>query len=82
MSHNQHARYLYYEARVKAVQLNYAEAHSHALQALRKASEFSGKGFRVDAQKLAITIELLMGEIPDRSLFSNPGMKKELGPYF
>ena len=33
-------------------------------------------------QKLAITVELLLGDIPDRAIFRQPSMRKTLAPYF
>lgn len=33
-------------------------------------------------QKLAITVELLLGDIPDRYTFRQPSMRKTLAPYF
>jgi len=82
VSPNQQARYLYYEAKIEAIQLKYAEAQAHVIHAVRKASEYVGKAFRVQAIKLRIIVELLMGEIPDRSIFSDPEMKNDLYPYF
>ena len=82
VSPNQQARNLYYEAKIEAIQMKYPEAQQHVIQAIRKASEFTGKAFRVQAMKLRIICTLLMGEIPDRSLFSNPEMKSDLYPYF
>lgn len=82
VSSNQQARYLYYEAKIEAVQLKYTEAQAHVIQAVRKASEFVGKAFRVQAIKLRIIVELLMGEIPDRNIFSDSEIKADLYPYF
>jgi 26S proteasome regulatory subunit N3 len=82
VSSNQQARYLYYEAKIEAVQLKYAQAQAHVIHAARKASEYVGKAFRVQAMKLRIIVELLMGEIPDRTIFSDPDTKSELYPYF
>lgn len=82
VSSNQQARYLYYQAKIEATQLKYTEAQAHVIHASRKASEYVGKAFRVQAIKLRIITELLMGEIPDRSIFSNQEMKNELYPYF
>eukprot|EP00105_Crassostrea_gigas_P005641 XP_011419304.1 PREDICTED: 26S proteasome non-ATPase regulatory subunit 3 [Crassostrea gigas] len=51
-------------------------------QALRKAPQHSAVGFKQIVQKLCITVELLMGDIPDRHLFRQPSMRKTLAPYF
>ena len=81
-SHNQQARYMYYEARVKAVQLNYPEAQSFAFQALRKASQDGCLSFKLAATKLQIIAQLLMGESPERSTFEEKETKTALFPYF
>lgn len=82
VSPNQQARNLYYEAKIEAIQMKYAEAQVHVIHAIRKASEYVGKAFRIQALKLRIIVTLLMGEIPDRSLFSDPDTKGDLYPYF
>lgn len=82
VSPNQQARNLYYESKIQAVQMKYPEAQAHVIQSIRKASEFTGKAFRVQAMKLRIIVTLLMGEIPDRNLFSDPEMKSDLYPYY
>lgn len=66
VSNNQFARYLYYQGRINAVQLEYSEAQTALIQALRKAPEVGAVGFRITVQKLLIIVELLMGEIPNR----------------
>ena len=38
--------------------------------------------FYTQVQKLAITVELLLGDIPDRAIFRQPSMRKTLAPYF
>jgi 26S proteasome regulatory subunit N3 len=82
VSNNQYARYLYYVGKIKAVQLEYSEAQARLVQALRKGPESGAKGFRVQVQKLLVIIELLMGEIPNRQIFSHPDFKKPLAPYY
>ncbi|KAL5011013.1 hypothetical protein ScPMuIL_013318 [Solemya velum] len=81
-SNNEWARFLYYLGRIKSAQLEYSEAHKHLLQAIRKAPQHSAVGFKQTAQKLAITVELLLGDIPDRAVFRQPPMRKTLAPYF
>ncbi|KAJ3190340.1 26S proteasome non-ATPase regulatory subunit [Gaertneriomyces sp. JEL0708] len=81
-SNNQTARYMYYLGRIKAIQLDYSTAHRHVLQATRKAPQSANAaGFQQSAHKLLIVIQLLMGEIPDRSLFRQPTLRKSLQPY-
>lgn len=79
---NEWARFLYYLGRIKATQLVYTEARKHLVQALRKAPQHTAVGFKQCVQKLAITVELLLGEIPDRALFRQPMLRKPLAPYF
>jgi len=81
-SNNEWARYLFYLGRIKAAQLDYSAAHKHLLQAMRKAPQHSAVGFKQTVQKLAITVELLLGDIPDRDVFRQPSMRKTLAPYF
>lgn len=82
-SNAQYARYLFYIGKILAIQLDYSEAHSKITQAIRKAPQNSqsAKGFKLAATKMEIVVELLMGDIPDRSLFSNKYMSKKLIPY-
>ena len=40
--------------------MEYVESFSRLMQAIRKAPDNSALGFRVQAQKLAIVVELLM----------------------
>ena len=81
VSNNQYARYLYYQGRIKAVQLEYSEAQAALIQSLRKAPEVGAIGFRIHAQKLLIIVELLMGEIPNRQVFNQKDFQKHLSPY-
>eukprot|EP00178_Gracilaria_changii_P021119 TRINITY_DN627_c0_g1_i2.p2 TRINITY_DN627_c0_g1~~TRINITY_DN627_c0_g1_i2.p2 ORF type:complete len:462 (+),score=73.65 TRINITY_DN627_c0_g1_i2:411-1796(+) len=80
-SNNQLARYLYYTGRVKAVQLDYSEALWNLQQALRKANQTSGLGFRISAQKFVIIVQLLTGEVPSRDVFRQSQMQAALRPY-
>lgn len=130
------ARYEYYVGRIRAVQLNYTEAHTHLQQAIRRAPQPSslaeeeekqntittnkgetkgekgeadakkedadevpdayatlkaelkksqktpaGVGFLQTAYKYLVVVELLMGDIPERSIFRTPILKKALAPY-
>jgi len=45
-STNAWARYLYYTGIIKAIQLDYSEAHKNLLQAIRKAPQNSAYGFK------------------------------------
>lgn len=80
-SNNQLLRYLYYSGRIQALRLEYTQAYSNLSQALRKAPTNTGMGFRIAVQRLLVVVQLLMGEIPDRSIFFGQGMTAELRPY-
>jgi 26S proteasome regulatory subunit N3 len=68
--------------KIKAIQLEYSEAQASLIQSLRKGPEIGATGFRVTVQKLLVIVELLMGEIPNRQIFSHTDYEKPLGPYF
>ncbi|KAJ3330630.1 26S proteasome non-ATPase regulatory subunit [Blyttiomyces sp. JEL0837] len=79
---NQAARYLYYLGRIKAIQLDYTASHRHLLQAIRKAPQSAKTaGFQQAVNKLAIIVQLLTGEIPERSVFRQATLRKSLVPY-
>ena len=80
-SNNQLARYLYYTGRIKAVQLEYTDAFRSLQQAARKSPQQSALGFRKTVHKFIVIVQLLLGEIPDRSIFSQKGMVAALTPY-
>lgn len=80
-SHNQLCRYLYHSGLIHALRLDYTSSYSSLSQSLRKAQSNTGLGFRIATQRLLIVVQLLMGEIPDRSVFFEPTMKVELEPY-
>ena len=48
---------------------------------MRKAQINTGLGFRIATQRLLVVVQLLMGEIPERQIFFDPTMKRELEPY-
>ncbi|XP_015575982.1 probable 26S proteasome non-ATPase regulatory subunit 3 isoform X2 [Ricinus communis] len=56
------------------------EAHSNQ-QASRKAP-VAARGFRIQCNKWAILVRLLLGEIPERTTFMQKGMERALRPYF
>ncbi|KAJ3159809.1 26S proteasome non-ATPase regulatory subunit [Geranomyces michiganensis] len=81
-SNNQMARHMYYLGRIKAMQLDYTVSHRHLLQAIRKGpTSPASAGFQQAVNKLAIIVQLLMGEIPDRAVFRQPILRKSLLPY-
>lgn len=80
-SNAQLARFLYYTGRIKAMQLEYSEAHRCLLQAQRKAPQSSALGFRVAAHRLGTVVQLLLGEIPDRAFFRAKQSQGPMKPY-
>ncbi|KAJ3039464.1 26S proteasome non-ATPase regulatory subunit [Rhizophlyctis rosea] len=79
---NQVARYMYYIGRIRAIQLDYSVSHRHLLQAVRKAPQSTAAaGFQQAVNKLAIIVQLLLGEFPERSVFRQPTLRKSLIPY-
>uniref|UniRef100_A0A1I8EHE5 PCI domain-containing protein n=1 Tax=Wuchereria bancrofti TaxID=6293 RepID=A0A1I8EHE5_WUCBA len=91
-SNNDLARFLYYQGRIKAMQLDYTAAAGYFMQAIRKAPQDAAIGFKQnvrrhffqkkwDVQKWIVVISLLQGEIPERSVFRVPIYRKTLAPY-
>ncbi|CAL2037568.1 unnamed protein product [Caenorhabditis brenneri] len=80
-SNNDLARYMYYQGRIKALQLDYNSAAGYFLQAQRKAPQEGAIGFKQAVQKWVVVIGLLQGEIPDRSVFRQPIYRKCLAHY-
>ncbi|GKE21112.1 probable 26S proteasome non-ATPase regulatory subunit 3, partial [Tanacetum coccineum] len=74
-------RYLFYLGKIRTIQLEYTDAKESLLQAARKAP-IAALGFRVQCNKWAIIVRLLLGEIPERTVFMQKGMEKALRPYF
>jgi 26S proteasome regulatory subunit N3 len=81
-SNNDWARYLYYIGLIKAIQLDYSEAHKNLMNAIRKAPQHVAVGFKQHVHRLAVVVQLLLGEIPDRKTFREPMLKKTLVPYY
>jgi 26S proteasome regulatory subunit N3 len=77
-STTQLVRFLYYTGRVKAVQLEYSAAHSALLQASRKAPS-GAHAIQTAITAFLVTVELLMGDIPERTLFARAPLT--LHPY-
>ncbi|XP_033215985.1 probable 26S proteasome non-ATPase regulatory subunit 3 [Belonocnema kinseyi] len=81
-SNNEWARFLYYLGRIKSARLEYSAAHKYLVQAMRKAPQNTAVGFRQTVQKLAVTVELLLGDIPERQIFRQAALRRALAPYF
>lgn len=80
-SNQQFCRYLFYLGKIRTIQLEYTDAKESLLQAARKAP-IAALGFRVQCTKWAVIVRLLLGEIPERTVFMQKGMEKALRPYF
>ncbi|XP_058076990.1 probable 26S proteasome non-ATPase regulatory subunit 3 [Magnolia sinica] len=80
-SNQQFCRYLFYLGKIRTIQLEYTDAKESLLQAARKAP-VAARGFRIQCNKWAVIVRLLLGEIPERTVFVQNGMKKALRPYF
>ncbi|XP_057494804.1 probable 26S proteasome non-ATPase regulatory subunit 3 isoform X2 [Actinidia eriantha] len=80
-SNQQFCRYLFYLGKIRTIQLEYTDAKESLLQAARKAP-IAALGFRVQCNKWAVIVRLLLGEIPERTVFMQKGMEKALRPYF
>lgn len=77
----QHCRLLYYQGRIRAVQLEYSDAKDALTQASRKAPA-SARGFRIAVAKWLTVVRLLLGEVPPRSELAAPELRAGLKPYF
>ncbi|CBZ51272.1 proteasome subunit p58, related [Neospora caninum Liverpool] len=82
-SNAQQARHLYYLGSIQAVRLEYSAAFAKLQMALRKAPQQPrvAAGFRLAVLKKAIVVELLMGDIPERAIFSRKETRAALLPY-
>lgn len=81
-SNNQFCRYLYYMGRIQAIQLEYSDAYQRLMMALRKAPQDIAQGFIQMVYKLVVIVQLLMGDIPERTLFNQSNLRVALKPYF
>ncbi|KAL8492534.1 hypothetical protein ACS0TY_023935 [Phlomoides rotata] len=80
-SNQQFSRYLFYLGKIRTIQLEYTDAKDSLLQATRKVPIYA-LGFRVQCNKWAIIVCLLLREIPERTVFMQKWMEKALRPYF
>ncbi|CAA0816793.1 26S proteasome non-ATPase regulatory subunit 3 homolog A [Striga hermonthica] len=60
-------RYLFYLGEIRTIQLEYTDAKESLLQAARKAPA-SALVFRIQCNKWAVIVHLLLGEIPERTV--------------
>ncbi len=80
-SNNQFCRFLYYMGRIQAIQLDYSESYQRLMTAARKAPQGYANNFSRMVYKLVILVQLLMGDIPERSIFNQPELRLALKPY-
>ncbi|CAJ1972577.1 unnamed protein product [Sphenostylis stenocarpa] len=80
-SNQQYCRYLFYLGKIRTIQLEYTDAKESLLQAACKAPS-AARGFRIQCNKWALIVRLLLGEIPERTVFMQRGLEKALRPYF
>lgn len=74
-------RYLFYQGKIKTIHLEYTDAKDCLLQAAKKGPT-TAVGFQIQCTKWAVIVHLLLGEIPERTIFTQKRMEKALGPYF
>lgn len=75
------AKYLYYTGKIHAFKLNYSAACQNLFLGIRKCPS-SAIGFLQASYKLAVLVQLLMGEIPERGTFRLQGLQQALFPYY
>lgn len=84
-SNNDWARWYYYLGRIEAIKglgvNNYKNALNYFEFALRKAPQNGAIGFKQELNKWIVLVKLLVGEIPDRSLFRTKELHDVLMPY-
>jgi len=82
VSNNQFVRHLFYKGRIQAIQLDYSDALNTLMHADRKAPSTVAIGFRSQVKKFLLVVQLLLGEVPERSVFQHEDFKTHLKPYF
>ncbi|CCG80926.1 Autophagy-related protein 9 [Taphrina deformans PYCC 5710] len=76
------ARYLYYLAKVRAIQLDYSSANEFLTNAIRKVDATPATaGFLQAVHKLNVIVQLLIGEIPEKEDMKANYLDKALAPY-
>jgi 26S proteasome regulatory subunit N3 len=63
------------------VRREYTDALSRLNQAIRKSPD-NAKGFKIQCQKIAIVVELLQGDIPNREIFADNLYFSNAYPYY
>lgn len=76
------ARYCFYLARVRAIQLDYSSANEYLTNALRKVDASpQTAGFLQAVHKFNVIVQLLIGEIPEKEDLKGLYLDKALAPY-
>lgn len=76
------ARYLFYVAKVRAIQLDYTSANEYLMNAIRKVdANPHTAGFLQAVHRLNVIVQLLIGEIPEKQELSAKYLDKALAPY-
>ncbi|KAG6774756.1 hypothetical protein POTOM_022125 [Populus tomentosa] len=74
-------RYLFYLGKIRTIRLEYSDAKERCVQAAQIAP-VAARSFRIQCNKLAVLVRLLLGEIPERTILTQSGMQGALRPYF
>ncbi|KAI5596676.1 hypothetical protein POPTR_002G017800v4 [Populus trichocarpa] len=80
-SSQQTRRYLFYTGKIQTIRLAYTDAKESFLQAVWRGP-VAARGFRIQCTKWTVLVRLLLGEIPERTVFMQSGMERTLRPYF
>jgi 26S proteasome regulatory subunit N3 len=67
--------------RIQAIQLDYSDAYQRLMTAVRKAPQGYALSFTRMVYKLIVLVQLLNGEIPERSTFNQVELRAALKPY-
>jgi 26S proteasome regulatory subunit N3 len=83
-SNNDWARWHYYLGRLEAIKGfgmdNFKDALKHFEISLRKAPQIGAVGFKQEVSKWVVLVKLLIGEIPERTLFRTKELEEVLTP--
>jgi 26S proteasome regulatory subunit N3 len=84
-TNNEWAHWYYYLGRLEAIKGTGLDTYKKALKnfelALRKAPQNGAVGFKQEVNKWIVLVKLLVGEIPERSLYRVKELEQVLHPY-
>ena len=72
---------MFYTGKIQTIRLAYTDAKESFLQAVWRGP-VAARGFRIQCTKWTVLVRLLLGEIPERTVFMQSGMERTLRPYF